>query len=1061
MGLASFCMSVLPVGLAAQVRSPLWADQTVTHVGREEATTLAIPIGSISDVGDLSPEDSPYFLSLNGMWKFHWCGDPDGRPIEFFSPSYDVSSWDDIKVPSNWQIEAVRRNKPWDKPLYCNTVYPFAPPGEVLWPNVIQPRPADFTYASLPNPVGSYRRTFTVPADWKGRDVFIRFNGVEAGYFLWVNGKEVGYSQDSYLPSEFNLTPYLVPGENVLAVEVYRWTDGSYLECQDFWRLSGIFRDVFLWSAPRTRIRDFVFETDLDERYMDASVTLGVEIAGRKPSRSHKIHCTLYDPSGKVVSEESVPAKAGHNSLTFTVRDPLKWTGETPNLYVLALVLEEGGVPTDIRSSKVGFRKIELSPDGQFLVNGKSVIFKGVNRHDHSSLNGRTVSREETEEDLRLMKSFNINAVRTSHYPDNPFFYDLCDEYGIYVLSEANVECHGLWNLSHEMTWAEAFSERCANMVRRYRNHPSIVIWSLGNEAGNGACHQASVAAIKDLDTSRPTHYCEDDRICDMTSKMYTKVGDLAGVGESRLSLSKAGQRVRPHLLCEYAHAMGNAIGNLREYVDTFEVYPALIGGFIWDWVDQGIQMPRPDGKGTYMAVGGDFGDIPNQGNFCANGVVFADRTYAPKALEVKKVYQPIAVKAIGEGRYEIMNKRFHTDLSDLRARVDVLIDGSVQRSIPIDVNPLPGESQVIALPEILHEDPGADYDLRFSFTTKASTPWMAAGGEIAAEQITLYEGKKEQYIPPKGELSLREAPSSYLIEGKGFAITFSKEAGALSSIIVDGTDMLCSPLEFNAYHAPLDNDRGKGLLAGMVRWGLFDLVPERGTWEVDFLPERAVLSIGNTYRGKEGFAYTVNTAYTVYPDGAILVRSDIIPSIEGVSVPRIGFKVRLPGDFSRFRYRGRGPFENYVDRCEAAFPGVYDRDVSEEWIDNIRPQQMGLRTAVEWMAITALDGKGLLVLPSVPMSFSALDADESDMFDHTDPSALRHAYTIPRLDGTVLCLDYAHRGIGNASCGPAPLPRYDLLTEPVSFDFLILPLRRDYTMSELIRRARIYPPSR
>lgn len=454
---------LLATATAQTHEQPEWNDLNISGVNKETACQTAIPFADEGQALRLSIEESPYYQTLNGTWKFHWVADPEKRPKDFFKPNYDVSGWDNIKVPATWQIEAVRHNKPWDKPLYCNTIYPFCDYSKgVQWPNVIQPRPADYTFANMPNPVGSYRREFTLPTSWKGRDVFIRFNGVEAGFYLWLNGKKVGYSEDSYLPAEFNLTPYLQEGKNTLAVEVYRFTDGSFLECQDFWRFSGIFRDVFLWSAPHTQIRDFFFRTDLDGDYRNATVFLDVEITGKKSSA--ELIVKLSDTEGKEVLSRTIHAtKIGSTHLEFDVKNPLKWTAETPSLYNLTLTLKQKGKVTDLRNVKVGFREIEFAKNGQLLINGKPTLFKGVNRHDHSPLNGRTVSKEEMEKDVQLMKALNVNAVRTSHYPNNPYFYDLCDRYGIYVLAEANVECHGEMRLSHEPQWEKSFTERNEN----------------------------------------------------------------------------------------------------------------------------------------------------------------------------------------------------------------------------------------------------------------------------------------------------------------------------------------------------------------------------------------------------------------------------------------------------------------------------------------------------------------------------------------------------------------------------------------------------------------------
>lgn len=1043
--------------LAQTAEKPEWNNELVSDVNREKACQIAIPFADEKQATSLTIEDSPFYKTLNGTWKFNWVADPKDRPQDFYKPEYDVTQWDDIKVPATWQIEAVRNNKKWDKPLYCNVIYPFCEWGKVQWPNVIQPRPADYTFATMPNPVGSYRRDFTVPDSWKGRDVFIRFNGVEAGFYIWVNGKKVGYSEDSYLPAEFNLTPYLKPGKNVLAVEVYRFTDGSFLECQDFWRFSGIFRDAFLWSAPQTQIRDFFFKTDLDKEYKNASVSLDVEITGKKAKGD--IVARLTDQNGKEVARQSVPAKLGTNNLQFEVVNPLKWTAETPNLYNLVVQLQQKDQSTDLRSVKVGFRKIELTKDGQMLVNGKSTLFKGANRHDHSPLNGRTVSKEEMEKDVQLMKSFNLNAVRTSHYPNSPYFYDLCDKYGLYVLAEANVECHGLMELSREPSWKKSFTERPENMVRRYKNHPSIVMWSMGNESGNGINFESAVAAVKALDSSRPTHYEGNSAYCDVSSSMYSDVQWLENVGKERLEKAQKGETVKPHVVCEYAHAMGNAIGNFREYWETYERYPALIGGFIWDWVDQSIKMPTPDGKDFYYAVGGDFGDRPNDGNFCTNGVIFSDRTYSAKALEVKKIHQPIRIEALGNGKYKVTNKRFHTNLDDLYGRYEIEEDGKTIQSGNLDDLGLNAhDSKVITISDqVTDKIPGAEYFIKFSFRQKKDTQWAKAGYEVATEQFKLSDSAKPVFTTPKGNIQLVETNDAYLVKGDRFEATFSKKEGTISAYTIDEVPLISKGLELNVFRASTDND--KGTSGDWQGKGLYNMALEAGSWDVRKENGKVILQIKNTYRGKAGFDYQTDIEYTVVPDGSILVNSAIIPAINGEVIPRVGYRMELPEGFERMRWYGCGPMESYVDRKDAAHVGVYEDLVSNQWVNYIKPQEMGNHEDVRWISVTNPQGQGFVFVAGDKMAASALHIRAQDMVDPNNLNKLVHKYEFPMRKETVLCLDADVRPLGNASCGPGPMQKYELRSQPTVFSFIMMPLERSYQKDELIEKARVQMP--
>lgn len=1048
--------------MAQQKATPAeWSNQFVSGVNKEEACQIKIPFTNVEKAISDMTEDSEFYQTLNGTWKFHWVADPKDRPMNFGNPDFDVSQWDDIKVPATWQIEAVRNNKSWDRPLYCNTIYPytFVEHKKIEWPNVIQPRPSNYTFANMPNPVGSYRREFTIPQTWDGRDVFIRFNGVEAGFYIWVNGKKVGYSEDSYLPAEFNLTPYLTPGKNVLAVEVYRFTDGSFLECQDFWRFSGIFRDVFLWSAPKTQIRDFFFRTNLDAEYKNATVDLDFEITGKKGTC--ELLAKIIGMDGKILAEQTLKTKTGKSHLRFDVENPLKWTAETPNLYNLVLSLKKKGEVIDIRSAKVGFREVELAADGRFLVNGKSVIFRGVNRHDHSPLNGRTVSKVEMEKDIKLMKSLNMNGVRTSHYPNNPYFYDLCDKYGLYVLAEANVECHAYNGFAEDPTWKKSFVERNENHVKTFKNHVSIIIWSMGNECGPGINLKHAEVAVSALDATRPTHYEANGSYCDMTSTMYSAVEWLENVGKERLVKAQEGETVKPHLVCEYAHGMGNAIGNLKEYEETFEKYPALIGGFIWDWVDQSIQMPTPDGKGYYMAVGGDFGDIPNDGNFCTNGVIFSDRTLSGKSYEVKTVYQPIEVTAVGNGKYKIKNKRFHTTLDDLYGRYEIAENGVTVFSDELDCeNIKPQESKgIIISDDRIRKRPGSEYFIKFRFYQKSDTKWCIAGYEVASEQLKLSDSARPLFQAVQGKIEWTDTEDAYRVTGQDFEAIFNKKEGVLSAFCLNGVDMISKGPELNVFRAPTDNDK-----TVEDKWrdkGLYSMSLEAGTWNVQSETDKVVLSVKNAYRGRNGFDFENAISYTVTPDGTILVKSSITPAVNGEVLPRIGYRMELPEGFEQMRWYGRGPLENYIDRKEAMHVGVYEDLVSNQWVNYVKTQEMGNHEDVRWMSLTNPDGIGWVCIADTTMSASALHVRSQDLCVPDNFRKQIHPYEVPVRKETVFYLDAYNRPLGGASCGPEPLKKYELLSHPVTFNFILMPLKRTYLQEELIKKANVQIPEK
>ncbi len=1035
-----------------------WNNLKINQVNREPAYTISIPFATAQEAQTSVIETSPYYMSLNGIWKFNWVPGPDNRPKDFFKPDFDVSTWENITVPATWQLEGVRRGKAWDPPLYVNFRYEFGSGDQ--WPDVIQSRPSDYTYYQMPNPVGSYRRDFTIPSNWDKRDVFVRFNGVEAGFYLWINGNYVGYSEDSYLPAEFNITPYIKSGTNVIAAEVYRFTDGSYLECQDFWRFSGIHRDVFIWSAPKTQIRDFFFKTDLDDNYSNAKVDLDIELTGKVLPKSTLV--TKIMDKNTVIAEKTISNPTiGKSTLQMNVTNPNKWTAETPYLYDLVITLQNGNNTIDVRSAKVGFKEVGLAKNGNFLVNGKPIIIKGVNRHDHSSINGRTVSKDEMEMDIKLMKSLNINAVRTSHYPNNPYFYDLCDKYGLYVLAEANVECHGNMSLSSEPRFKTSMVERCENMVKRFKNHPSIIIWSLGNESGNGINFDYAAKAIKALDISRPTHYEGNSDYCDISSTMYGSIDHIQNIGKERLDQFSKGQSVKPHVQCENNHAMGNAIGNMREYYDLYEKYPALMGQFIWDWVDQSIQMPIPSGSGNYMAYGGDFGDHPNDNSFCTNGVIFGDRKLSAKSFNVKKVYQPLDFTIKDDLKTVVItNKRFHTGIDDLAVSYDIYEDGkllSSQQISGLTIEPQQTtEIRIEGLPE--KSVSGAEYFVRFSVKQKEDTWWQKSGYEVACEQIKLKESPKPMLqIPEAGNLAVEENAASIIVTGDHFSIEFSKTSGCLSKYILNGKTLITEALKLNVFRAMTENDKTQ--TASWNAMGLKDLSLKAGNWNITKSGKKNVvdLAITNEYTNKGATAFTTQMSFKVLNDGTILINSLIDPAIKDAILPRIGYTLEMPEDFENITWYGRGPSESYPDRKESEFVSVFNSTVSAQWVDYVLPQEMCSKEDVRWMTLSDNKGSGLMFIAPETMAASALHFRSEDFFPGNN--RIKHPYQVTLRKNTVVNLDARQRPLGNASCGQDPLEKYELRAKTTIFNFIILPVASSHSNEQLSEKGRIGNP--
>ena len=775
-----------------------WENPQVVGRNKQPAHATLLPYADSATALAAERNDSPYFKLLNGDWQFHFAPNPGAAPEDFYRPDFDARSWDSIPVPSNWQMLG------YGIPRYLAADYAFDKTNPPYIPQET-------------NETGSYRTTFYIPETWQDRQVFLVFDGVDSAFYLWVNGQQVGYSQDSRLPAEFDITSFIHSGENSLAVRVYRWSDGSFLEDQDMWFLSGIFRDVYLFATPKVHIRDFWARTDLDEGYRDATLKVRVHVKNysASPANDYQVEAVLFDENNQPIGwSGSATVQVGSEAesvleLSGEVTNPRKWDGEHPNLYQLLLQLKDASGDTlEVVQCRIGFRVVEIS-DGKVLVNGVPIYFRGVNRHEHDPVRGHAVTVESMIEDILLMKRFNINAVRTCHYPDDPRWYDLCDEYGMYLIDEANVESHGLWDrFAKDPEWQLAFVERGSRMVERDKNHPSIIIWSLGNESGEGPNHAAMADWIHQHDPTRPIFYDAGAHApyLDILSNMYPKLDALARAGQ------EPGE-TRPYVMCEYAHAMGNSPGNLKEYWEVIESHPRLRGGFIWDWVDQGIQQVNKDGQKWY-AYGGDFGDEPSSSSFCCNGIIFPDRSLHPAIWEVKKVYQPVRVEAVDllAGKVAVTNRYFFSTLEGLIATWELTIGERIlQRGQLPPLQTPPGGRELITLPlEKPELEPGAEYWLTVRFALAENTPWAEKGHEVAWEQFKVpWDVPAISTIPEDGAPALEWTESDHRVNvnGSDFQLVFDKLAGTIASWRFRDTELVhCGP-QMKFWRAPTEND--------------------------------------------------------------------------------------------------------------------------------------------------------------------------------------------------------------------------------------------------------------
>lgn len=1001
---------------------PEWQSQYAIGLNKLEPHAYVWPYSGEEAVRNRQHESSPYYLSLSGKWKFNWTRNPDNRPKGFEQPDYYTGGWADIHVPGNWERQG------YGTAIYVNETYEFDDPFFHFKKN-----PPLVPHAE--NEVGSYRRTFTVPAGWEDRRVVLCCEGVTSFYYVWVNGVKLGYNQGSKTAAEWDITDCLRPGENTIALEVYRWSAGAYLECQDMWRLSGIERDVYLYSTPRTYIADYKADASLDRKeYCDGLFSLEVKAGGRMDAGT-TLGYRLLDKEGTTLFEDRLPTDTLCRFPARQLPGVEAWSAEHPNLYTLVLEMKDAsGRITHCTGCPIGFRTSEIK-DGRLCVNGVPILVKGTNRHETSQA-GRTVCRELMEADIRLMKQNNINTVRNSHYPADPYWYELCDKYGLYMIDEANIESHGMGygaaSLAKDSTWYMPHLDRTNRMYQRSKNHPAIIIWSLGNEAGNGTNFERTYRWLKAQDTSRPIQYerAEENFNTDIYCRMYRSVDEI------KAYLTKPGI-YRPFILCEYAHAMGNSVGGLQDYWEVFENNPMAQGGCIWDWVDQSFREIDAEGK-WYWTYGGDYGavGIPSFGNFCSNGLVNPAREPHPHLAEVKKVYQYVKTQLVDSTDLTLRVKNWYdfSNLSDYTLRWQLVADnGTVINQGTADLDCAPHDTATLTLGGTLLPRSGmGEAYLNLSWTPKKAHPFIPTDHEVAYDQFVLpvdpaYQAKVQS---PKGS-GLKT--NSYTIANNLFAAGFSPQTGALETLTTNGTELLAAPMVISLYRPATDNDRRDR--HGNVLWqaaGLDSITQQMESYEVSGRGKKCTVTIGLSLLSprKERIA-TARQVYAFQQNGTLEVRTTLTPDTSIVhSLARVGLAFRLPDNFDRIAYLGRGDNETYADRKQSGRIGIYHTTPERMFHYYVTPQATGNRTDTRWVEIADSRGIGLLMDAPMPFQFS------STPFTDENINTSRHINELQRDGSVTLHLDAEQTGVGTATCGPGVAARHWIETGEKNFTF-------------------------
>ncbi|ANW96021.1 hypothetical protein AXE80_06880 [Wenyingzhuangia fucanilytica] len=1072
----NYCLALLfliSINVVAQQND--WENPHVNQINRLPAHATFYTYDNLNDAKENSREKSSLFKSLNGDWQFNWVAKPADASNNFYKPNFDTSSWEVIDVPSSWEMRG------YGKAIYTNSTYPFF---------------SDFPFINHEdNPVGHYVKSFKVDKSWNNKDIILHFGGVSSAFYVWINGEFVGYSEDTRLPSEFDITKYIKAGNNKIAVKVYRWSDGSYLEAQDHWRLSGIEREVYLQAVPKVRLYDFTIRTEFEKNNEDALLQIRPEFIanitdkyvekvghfGDAPLKTTVDNWTLstqlLDEEGNAVGEttntklkkyfgEFYPQR---DNVPFAlietkVKSPKKWSADRPYLYTLLFTLKDDkGNSVQYTSTKVGFRTLKIDDRGRFLVNGNPVKMIGVNRHDHHMTNGKALSRADMEADVKLLKQFNFNAVRTSHYPNDPYFYDLCDEYGIYVMDEANLETHGLrGKLSNTPEWSNAFLERAVRMVERDKNHPSIVIWSLGNESGMGPNHAAMSGWIKEMDPTRYVHYegaqgdatdarykkeyfnlgkgnPTDPKWVDMLSRMYPQAQELQSLIEDT-SFDK-----RPVLMCEYAHAMGNSVGNMQTYWDVIYNNDRALGGYIWDWIDQGIL--KKDKKGVdYLAYGGDFGDKPNSGSFCINGIIAADRTPKPEIYECKKVNQPVVISEVNalEGTFTILNRHHAVDLSQYNLVWELSKNGEVIQSgnlATLSTKPYQIETFKIPFkkPKALLND---EFYINILGKLKRNTLWANKEYVVFEEQFKMpfnIQKSKEKTVKFPSVV-VQETSDKITVNNKLMKVEVDKKTGLISSYKFKTNEYFKSPLKLNFWRPETENDaayRKSKKQTNERDWlkagDLFEVVYIELISEND---NKAIIEVKGEIKNPKT---SIGLIYTIFGNGQVHVAYTSNIDKNAPNIPKIGMQFDISNQYKEVTYLGKGPQANYQDRQTGAFVGIYKGDATTMNYGYVVPQEYGNHMDTRWFKVKNKQGKGLLVKGDFPLNFSVLPYSTMNI------EAATHTNELINREVLTVNIDHIQMGVGGDntwSFRAEPHPEYLIHPGVYKYAFTLMPIQ-------------------
>lgn len=980
------------------------------------------------------------FKNLNGVWKFMFLDAPEYSPEGFFASEYDTSTMDDITVPGNWQLQG------YGKMHYSDLWYNF---------------PINPPFVPTENPTGIYKRTFFIEESFRGKQIILRFCGVDSAYHLWVNGQEAGYSKAARNESEFDITDMVKVGqENDVTVRVYQWSDGTYLEDQDMWWESGIFRDVELLGVPKDGIRDFKVTADLDETYTNG--LLRVEAALRT-EENVQVTFELMDAQGNTVLTETAGTHGEKVCMEAVVENAEHWSAEIPYLYKLLMTVEKDGQVIEVIPQNVGFRNIRMNGD-TFLVNGVAIIFKGMNRHDYNPRNGRVVAKEEIEKDIILMKQFNVNAIRTCHYPDSYYLYDLCDEYGMYLIDETDLECHGFeltgdykW-ITDDPTWETAYVSRMTRMIERDKNHPSIIMWSLGNESAFGCNFRRMTEVAHEIDSSRLVHYEGDFDVesADVYSTMYTW---LENPDKPFLMKDIIEKSEKPHILCEYCHAMGNGPGNLKEYQDLFYAHDKLQGGFIWEWFDHGIESYTEDGE-KYYRYGGDFGDDPSNKDFCIDGMLMPDRTPSPGLYEYKKVVEPVTTSAVNleQGIIHLISRYDFADLDQFRLVYSIMEDDVMIQGGSMELPSIPARSEKeVKIPydfASVKAKPGAEYYLNLSYQLKEHTAYAPAGHELATAQFKLPVYKEGIEVVPEGMLKVTKEHTVLHAEGANFHVDFDLIRGNITSIVRDGMEVMSKGPRLTLWRAPISNDME--IIDQMKKVHFLHLEHEVVT-EVQYQEENNFLRVQvDTINSTTNSAWHFKTrySYVVCPTGDVLIqvegtpsgRTDLAPDM----FPRIGVTMHLDQSMDQIRYFGMGPGENYADSREAAMMGVYENTVDGLFTNYVVPQANGNHMDCKWVSLTNDRGMGLVASTEDSFNFSASRFEEKDLDD------AKHTCDLKKRDYVVFNIDYKQNALGTYACGEWQLDRYRAKFEPFKLSFRITPFNNKEISDKHIAHERV-----